>query len=1781
MKPIQSPRSRPAGLRAWLATAAVLLAGLSVVTAVQAVNIKQAPLTSALQLQPNVTLMFDDSGSMRWSAMPDALSNTNVNQGLISASVNGVYYDPSVTYHPPYSSTAKPPTTTTRYPDSNYADAPQDGFLSGQGSTNIATYNTVGNPIPGRDAALGTCTGRCRDESVNFGLVHPAYTHTFQITVPEVYGFASAICNTGRTPAFSSTDNPGKCLNKVTIDPVCPTGYTRTGTGTAGVTCTANAPQTRSCPTNYTFDDNAASPTVGRCVRDRGNPVCNTTGYPTLINAGTVNAVCQSDTSTPANTCTDTSYTYNSSSGLCERVVTQSPNCSTSGGSLTGSGASTTCFATEAAQCNSIGGASAVFQATDPNPPSGNQKGFCRKGSGIDAATSPNPNTTGTCVAGSGTLRANCYVNSNQVCPNAASGFTLNQHLSDGTNARCEKSATPQCPAGYTYSTTAPNAGLCVQTQTQASTLTCAAPRPNLIGGLCYRNPQTIAPPSCSSASYSPTVTNLEYPGRCIELANPNSCPAGYQPSADTLTCVVLPSTTTPTCPAATNPSTPPYVADFSDSSTPGKCERFLPEDPICPTSRFSYTPNLLSDSTGGIINPNTSGVQCRGTSEAAYNKFRSLFTYAVLSGTTYTRHYVGAASEDSSSNGTATAPTAGNCASISGGGSVTITNTGETFTTGFPADRCHESDSIRQNVANWFTYYRTRLLMAKSGLMNAFADLDENIRYGFSSINAGTGASPNGSALPSPKTNTSYSQSISSTSYSPPIASVKKFGSGASDTRRGEFWSWLNNVTAPGSTPLRAALKATGDYYGTDAPWVSGTDAPECTGKTGSDLSTCGTRLLACRQSYTILVTDGYWNSDNITLAGSNYSVGGEDYGGDWDGGPGLTATAARTLTPTCSGTYNTLYVGENPVTLKGQCYRDTGRGSTCTSGSSTARNAACFQDTASCPSGYTLDKNTDDDNLDPVCFRPAGSTASAITNTGPNGLSYIYTGLPPYSGGQADNGSSTLADVAAYFWVKDLRSDLANSVPTNSDDPAFWQHMTTFTVGMFGQDDGLPNVSPAGTTADQIFAWARGGAAIPGFAWPTPSTSGSASSISDLVHAGLNGRGGFYSAGNPDAFASGIKDALRRVRDRVGSGASLAANSTKLDTGTTTFQAVYFSGEWRGNLKAFSVNPSSGAISTTPAWEAINQLPAAASRIIKTCQSTCTGDGDKINFDTTAATSAQRSALASSTAEQDALINYLRGSAASEIRNGGTLRTRSSPLGDIVNSQPVFVGAPDPNLYFSKTFTGSDTYFSFASAKTGRSKRIYVAANDGMLHGFNAETTGASPSPGEETFAYLPSAVITGNVKNLANPAYGFGVPHEFFHDGELTVADAYLSGHDSCSGVSCWRSVLVGTTGRGLSKAIYALDVTDPADVKLLWERDAADSTYIGQIVGKPVIAQTSNGVWSVLIGNGYNSAHNKPALLQFNLRTGALTVYETTGGATNDGLAPPAVWNGNVIQNVSTEAYAGDLNGNVWKFDLTTPGSSGSKIYIAKDASGNVQPITAGLIAGRNPKVKTESEVWVFFGTGTALEDFSPSSLVQTWYGLIVQGANAVSSGGTRSGLKQRTIDVQFAADSTRPLATRGISSAAENDMNGKKGWYLDLLKPTSGGTQAQGERMVTPNQFQGSLLLGTSRVPVDSANFDPCNPTGSGWIMVVDPFTGAPPGSNFFDINNDGDFDNDDNAGGGSYVSAGIGFDSIPNNPIFVGNTMLISFDNATTGSVNTRGSVGVLRRQSWREMVTP
>jgi len=1199
--------------------------------------------------------------------------------------------------------------------------------------------------------------------------------------------------------------------------------------------------------------------------------------------------------------------------------------------------------------------------------------------------------------------------------------------------------------------------------------------------------------------------------------------------------------------------ATATYVAKFNQTVNAqyGGWGGVTYADQVC-TNDFNNDNGIGTGPTFTGASGSASSGWTAGTCVFTYNAPAVYFQYSTgpAAGPTYTMHYVAPASQGCVADANVTTGAGSNCVVDSDTSGAAAPKT----------DAKGNALAAGTNIANWFAYYHTRIQMAKSGLMTAFSTINKTFRIGFGSIDGGcnnnAGYLPSASSTATPYTYTdTYDCGITGRNYQPvtnTIASAQPFGDGSSsgDQKNG-FWNWVAALKPSGGTPLREALDAVGQYYQTSQPWqTSSTDTTE----------------IACRQSYTILTTDGFWNE---SYTPSNANIQG-------------------------------------------------------------------------------------------------ASDANGPSIQGPNNQTYQYTPAAPYSGGDAvdasGNATASLADVAMYYWENDLQASLAKEVLPNGQDPAFWPHMTTFTMGLGFQPLGIsgtaPNNDSPPTTAD-IASWVNDGGsatskyAISNFSWPTSPNSpapNSAYNISDLEHAGVNGHGGFYSATNPSTFASSLEDAISSATGRGGTGASLAANSTQLNNGTVAYQAKYRTAVWTGDLLALSIDPNTGAIASpnNASWSAAAMLPAAASRTIVTYNPSGTGTAMWPAFQDDSTTggpptlsTAELAALGSTSSVQATMVNYLRGDKSQE---GPTYRSRKTPLGDIVDSQPVYSGVPNPNEFVGETFTGisnptssTNCDASFAGFTggdagatgtaaacydaTSRSSLVFVAANDGMLHALNAST-------GAEVYAYLPGAVITGDVAvnsaataptfdntalaTLANPSYGSATgstPHQFYNDGELTIADVYFG--------AAWHTVLVGTTGRGPAEAVYALDITKAtinattgaiSGITPLWERSARDgqtnSNYIGQMVGKPVIAKvqdgTANSDWQVLIGNGYNSVSGQAALLEFNVATGLLTVHTTTSitPSAGNGLAAPVAWMNDPTSGISTQAYAGDLQGQVWNFPLSVASTSGGRTPTTtyttdpnplggSSATGTVvfttpsQPITAGMLAGRDP---VTGNVWVFFGTGRYLSSTDLSNQqVQSWYGVIAQSSSGtVTSGGTQSKLVQRAITYeQDGNPSANPptLGLRTVTTLADGGAipSGDLGWYMNLEAPTGtgGALVAQGERMVTPNQFQANLLLATTRIPVVT---DICSPSGSGWVMAVNPFTGTNPGASFFLAN-----------GGAGTVTvnnkavpiAGVGFSALPNNPIFVGGDMLMSFDPGTTTHLNTTGSTAGFSRVSWQELVNP
>lgn len=772
----------------------------------------------------------------------------------------------------------------------------------------------------------------------------------------------------------------------------------------------------------------------------------------------------------------------------------------------------------------------------------------------------------------------------------------------------------------------------------------------------------------------------------------------------------------------------------------------------------------------------------------------------------------------------------------------------------------------------------------------------------------------------------------------------------------------------------------------------------------------------------------------------------------------------------------------------------------------------------------GYWSDSYSGTGNSD----NTAGNT---LTNHLPHAIpaTYKYTPTLPYS----DNYSNTLADVAMQYWKNDLRTDLDNKVPTNTGDPAFWQHMVNFTVGLGVQ--GTLSSLPTGSES-----------------WPDPISS-DAAKIDDLWHAAVNSRGKFFSVQDSTTFASNLSNLFSTITSRVSSAASVTTNTSRMSTGAHIYQAKFNSNDWSGQLFAYQLS-SDGSLGTT-LWEASSVLPSHASRAIFTHNGTSGFAFTSANF--SLLSSSQKNALNTNIGGvNDGLgtsrISWLRGDKTTELAQGGKFRNRNNGLlGDIVNSDLLFVKALDFGYDALPSGTaGQTSYSTYAQSNASRTSVIYTGANDGMLHAFNAET-------GVELFSYIPGAVYP-KLSWLTSPDY----THRYFVDGNAYAGDAYIGATPS------WRTVLLGSLGNG-GKGIFALDITDPTNFSasnVLWEFSNAD---LGFVPGQAKIALLNNGIWAAIVSNGYNSNNDRAYLYIIDLQTGALIKKIATNSNTNNGLASPALvdTNGDKIIDV---VYAGDLQGNIWKFDLSHSnsgqwdvayGSGNTKypLFTARNASNQVQSITSPLEIGLHPS----GGYLVYFGTGQYIASGDNSNTnTQSLYGIRDNGSRI--SATDRSTLQQQTI----LTETVLPPFERTVSNNLVNWAT-KQGWYLDLLQPPS--STPQGERSVIMPQLSFGRIIFTTLIP----SSDACSSGGQNWLMLLNSETGGMLTAPQFDTDDNGILNNQDR------LIAAIGSNGVRSESVAISAGNLIHLiAGSTTGLIETNTIKGssLNPRHSWKQI---
>ncbi|MBV1774634.1 PQQ-binding-like beta-propeller repeat protein [Burkholderiaceae bacterium DAT-1] len=665
-------------------------------------------------------------------------------------------------------------------------------------------------------------------------------------------------------------------------------------------------------------------------------------------------------------------------------------------------------------------------------------------------------------------------------------------------------------------------------------------------------------------------------------------------------------------------------------------------------------------------------------------------------------------------------------------------------------------------------------------------------------------------------------------------------------------------------------------------------------------------------------------------------------------------------------------------------------------------------------------------------------------------------------------DTYSGTLADVAAYYYNTNLRPSMACNVPVADSNSLKCQHMTTFTMGLGMNGNFAYCTNYATNNCSNDYNNVLQGTQ----AWPDPTQAFDERRVDDLWHAAVNGHGQYFSARTPTAVARGLQTALSTIASAPGSGAAAATSTLQPVTDNrTAYIASYTTEKWTGDLSASLIDLNNGSIGS-PQWRAATRLAAqatAGTRRLYMYDSAATGADKKktVSWNNLSATQqgyfdpnnlSQCSAGCPGITSQYVFNFAVLGQA--ETATTPVLRTRETPMGDIVSSQPVFVGAP------IATYEDAG-YSTFVTNQASRAGRVYVGANDGMLHAFDATN-------GNEAWAYIPNASWA-NMGNLADTNYY--ASHRFFVDGPITYGDVYDG--------SNWRTILVFGLGAG-GRTYTCIDITDPDAPQVLWE---FSNTNLGLTYGNPVITKLASGDWVVMFTSGINNADGVGRLFILNAvtgtqRTGSPMSTGTGDTSTPSGLSKISAYVYDISKNNTVKwVYGGDLAGNMWRFDVN--GILDNSVF---NLIATGQPIS---VAPEIGLATSPVAPMVLFGTGRYLgvSDISDTTQ-QSFYSVSDYGTGAQNTAtatintprNTGSPLIQQTVTTTTLTSGT---TIRTTTNNAVNLSSTVRGCYFNLLDSK--------ERMTVDPSLQYGVVVAASTVPQSNA----CTPGGYGWIYQVD------------------------------------------------------------------------------------
>lgn len=935
-------------------------------------------------------------------------------------------------------------------------------------------------------------------------------------------------------------------------------------------------------------------------------------------------------------------------------------------------------------------------------------------------------------------------------------------------------------------------------------------------------------------------------------------------------------------------------------------------------------------------------------------------------------------------------------------------------------------------NYANWWTYYHTRLQAMKTSVSRAFKSLDSRFRVGFSTIcdtTATTGA--------------------------------KFLGNDTFEKTHKN--NWFNKLFSTGTscwTPLRGALSKTGRYY-------------------AHKVGTVDPVQYSCQQNFAILSTDGYWNTDVETSTFGPFGVTGAQVG-NLDGG-----TTPRPMKEGTTAVSNTLadvakyyYDTDLRTAALGNCTGGVspdypaGNSDVCTNNvfvSSTDSNTQQHMTTFTMGLGangtlvYTSDYETatsgDFYNLKNGLGSPTVNWPDPISKTNEeriddlwhaavNGRGSYFSAKDP---DQIINGfNKALSSITAKLGSA-AAAATSTLNPVAGDNYAFVASYTT--VKWTGNLEARSINTTTGAVSSTA-TWCV--ESIAADACPSPGTITTVTNGSSKVFNCVVPGSTIASCAAPGVFDAGTSTCTTEVAASC-PGTLPAMVSTNSDTRT-----IYTANATGTALipfdDAFAVaNPSyfdATAINSMTQWSSLSAAQQTAAQGVN-------------------------------------LIRYLRGQFGFEMDatnpSDRLYRAREAVMGDAVESQPFFMARP----VFDYPYLG---YSGFKTNYASRAGTVYVGANDGMLHAFAADT-------GKERWAYVPSMIIS-KMWKLADSNYGYS--HINFVNGSVTVSDACFAPNCEIAATAAdWHTILVGGLNGG-GRGYFALDVTDPASPTLLWEftdtngKGSVTDADLGYSYSRPQIVRRADGKWVVLVTSGYNNVgpgNGKGYLYVLDAKTGAiLNKIGTNVGnvATPSGLGKITVWNDSVGGNQAGYVYGGDLQGNLWRFDINT-GMSAFKLaeLLYTDPVTSItmpQPITTTPILGL-----VMNKPVIFVGTGKYLEKTDLDDMsVQTLYAIKDDKATTTLV-NPRAHTASTPKMVQQSFIYTAGLGSRDGTFNSVNMVN-DLGWFIDFTDASKGA-----ERM----NVDGQLVLGTLLIPTIVPSATACNPGGYSWLSFFNYADGTP------------------------------------------------------------------------------